>query len=177
MLLGMNISSFTLIHALIALLGIASGLVVMYGLLTTNRLDRLITFLLVTTATTNLSRLLFPLKGVSPEIVIGVLSLIVLGFAVIGRYALNPNGPCGPIYIVAAAVALYFNVFAFVVQSSERVPHLRGLAPARKEAPFALVQLLALLVFTIATGFALKRFRPGLTLSGVVARRRLAGRA
>src|SRR5581483_9543107 len=66
MLLGMNISSFTLIHALIALLGIASGLVVMYGLLTTNRLDRLITLLLVTTATTNLSRLLFPFKGVSP---------------------------------------------------------------------------------------------------------------
>jgi hypothetical protein len=67
---------------------------------------------------------------------------------------------------VAASVALYFNVFVLVVQSFEKVPQLRALAPTQKEPPFAVAQLFVLLVFVVATGFALKRFRPDLNLTG-----------
>jgi len=161
----MTFSVFTVVHVLISLLGIVSGLVVMYGLLTANRLERWTTLFLVSTAATNITGFLFPFKGLTPGIVIGVLSLIVLAVAVIGRYALNLNGAWRPIYIVAASVALYFNVFVFVVQSFEKVPQLRSLAPTQKEPPFAVAQLLVLLIFVIVTGFALKRFRPDLTLS------------
>ena len=40
MVLGMNLETFTLIHVLISLVGIASGIVVMYGFFTNQRLDR-----------------------------------------------------------------------------------------------------------------------------------------
>lgn len=166
MVLGMTTATFTALHVLISLVGIASGLVVMYGLLTANRLERWTTLFLVSTAATNISGFLFPFKGVTPGIGIGILSLIVLAFAVLGRYAWNLTGAWRPIYIVAASVALYFNVFVFVVQSFEKVPQLRALAPTQKEPPFAVVQLFVLLVFVVATGFALKRFRPSLNLAG-----------
>ncbi len=166
MMLGTTISAFTVVHVLISLVGILSGLVVMYGLLTANRLERWTTLFLVSTAATNLTGFLFPFKGITPGIVIGVLSLIVLVFAVVGRYALNLTGPWRPIYIVAASVALYFNVFVFVVQSFEKIPQLRALAPTQKEPPFAVAQLLVLLLFVVVTGFALKRFRPDLNLAG-----------
>jgi len=165
-ILGMTTATFTALHVLISLVGIASGLVVMYGLLTANRLERWTTLFLVSTAATSLTGFLFPFKGVTPGIVLGILSIIVLALAVVGRYALNLNGPWRPIYIVAASVALYFNVFVFVVQSFEKVPQLRALAPTQKEPPFAVAQLFVLLVFVVATGFALKRFRPDLNLAG-----------
>jgi hypothetical protein len=166
MILGISMATFTALHVLISVVGIASGLVVMYGLLTANRLERWTTLFLVSTAATSLTGFLFPFKGVTPGIVIGILSLIVLALAVVGRYALNLGGPWRPIYIVAASVALYFNVFVFVVQSFEKVPQLRALAPTQKEPPFAVAQLFVLLVFVVATGFALKRFRPDLNLTG-----------
>jgi len=166
MILGMTTATFTALHVLISLVGIGSGLVVMYGLLTANRLERWTTLFLVSTAATSLTGFLFPFKGVTPGIVIGILSIVVLALAGVSRYALNLNGPWRPIYIVAASVALYFNVFVFVVQSFEKVPQLRALAPTQKEPPFAAVQLFVLLVFVVATGFALKRFRPDLNLAG-----------
>ena len=166
MMTGTTVSAFTVVHVLISLVGIVSGLVVMYGLLTANRLERWTTLFLVSTAATNLTGFLFPFKGITPGIVIGVLSLIVLALAVVGRYALNLNGPWRPVYIVAASVALYFNVFVFIVQSFEKVPQLRVLAPTQKEPPFAVAQILVLLAFVVVTGFALKRFRPDLNLAG-----------
>lgn len=166
MILGMTSATFTALHVLISLVGIASGLIVMYGLLTANRLQRWTTVFLVSTAATSLSGFLFPFKGVTPGIVVGILSIIVLALAIVGRYALNLSGPWRPIYIVAASVALYFNVFVFVVQSFEKIPQLRALAPTQKEPPFAVVQLFVLLMFVVATGFALKRFRPDLNLAG-----------
>jgi hypothetical protein len=91
---------------------------------------------------------------------------VALTLAVVGRYSLNLSGPWRPVYVVAASVALYFNVFVFVVQSFEKVPQLRALAPTQKEPPFEVAQLFVLLVFVVATGYALKRFRPDLNLAG-----------
>jgi hypothetical protein len=69
------------------------------------------------------------------------------------------SGAWRPIYVVSAAVALYFNVFVLVVQSFEKVSALRALAPTQKEAPFAIVQLLVLALFIALTTLAVKRFR------------------
>jgi hypothetical protein len=61
-ILGMTTATFTALHVLISLVGIASGLVVMYGLLTANRLERWTTLFLVSTAATNITGFLFPFK-------------------------------------------------------------------------------------------------------------------
>jgi hypothetical protein len=65
-----------------------------------------------------------------------------------------------PVYVISAAIALYFNCFVFVVQSFEKVPALRALAPTQKEPPFGITQLLVLILFVVATVFAVKRFGP-----------------
>lgn len=160
MILGMTTSTFTLLHVLISLVGIGSGLVVMYGLITARRLDGWTAVFVVSTAATSLSGFAFPNAHVTPGMVIGALSLIVLAIAVLTRYVLRMNGPWRSLYVISASIALYFNVFVLVVQSYEKVPALRALAPTQKEPPFALSQLLVLVIFVVATVLAVKRFRP-----------------
>jgi uncharacterized membrane protein len=160
MILGMSTSTFTLLHVLISLVGIGSGLVVMYGFWKAKRLDRWTMLFLVTTVATSLTGFAFPNEHVTPGMVIGFLSLIVLAAAIIARYSLRLKGVWRPIYVVTAAIALYFNVFVLVAQSFEKVPALHTLAPTQKEPPFAVAQLLVLVLFIVATVFAVKRFRP-----------------
>jgi len=159
MILGMSTATFTALHVAISLLGIVSGLIVMYGLLNAKRLDRWTAVFLASTALTSLTGFAFPNEHVTPGQVIGGLSLVVLVIAAAARYGLHLNGAWRWIYVVSAAVALYFNVFVLVVQSFEKVPALRALAPTQKEPPFAVTQLLVLVVFAWLTVLAVRRFR------------------
>ena len=57
-------------------------------------------------------------------------------------------------------IALYLNVFVGVVQAYEKVPALKALAPTQSEPPFAITQLLVLMIFLFLTIIAAIRFRP-----------------
>lgn len=160
MILGMSTATFTALHVAISLLGIASGLMVLYGLLTARRLERWTAIFVVSTALTSLTGFAFPNAHVTPAQVVGVLSLIVLAVTGLSRYGLRMRGAWRWIYIVSASLALYFNVFVLVVQLFEKVPALTALAPTRKEPPFAIVQLLVLAAFVWVTVLAVRRFRP-----------------
>jgi len=161
MILGMTTATFTLLHVLISLVGIGSGLVVTYGLLTSKTLDRWTLLFLITTVATSVTGFLFPIEHLTPGLVVGVLSLILLAVAVLARYSLHMSGIWRSTYIITASLALYFNVFVFVVQSFEKVPALKALAPTQKEPPFAIAKLLVLAVFVFLTVLAVKRFHPG----------------
>jgi hypothetical protein len=63
------------------------------------------------------------------------------------------------VYILTSAIALWFNLFVFVVQSFLNVPALHALAPTQKEPPFAIAQLFVLVIMVVLTGGAIKRFR------------------
>lgn len=165
MILGMTTATFTLLHVLISLVGIGSGLVVMYGLITSKRFDRWTLVFLIATAATSITGFLFPIEHLTPGIVIGVLSLILLAAAILARYGLHMNGAWRPTYVITAALALYFNVFVLIVQSFEKVPALKAVAPTRKEPPFAVSQLLLLAFFLFLTVLAVRRFHPGSTAS------------
>ena len=177
MILGMSTATFTAIHVLISLVGIFSGLVVMYGFFNANRLNRWTQLFLATTALTSLTGFLFPNEHITPGIVIGILSMITLAVAAGVRYGLGMRGPWRHVFVISAAIALYFNVLIFVVQSFEKVPILRALAPTQKEPPFAVAQLLVLVLFVVGTVFAVKRFRPDLataTTSDIATQKRAA---
>jgi len=176
MILGMSTATFTAIHVLISLVGIGSGLVVMYGLFHANRFERWTQVFLATTALTSLTGFLFPNEHITPGIVIGILSLIILAVAAGARYGLRMRGPWRLVYVISAAIALYFNVFVFVVQSFEKVAPLRALAPTQKEPPFGVTQLLVLVMFVVATVCAVKRFRPdtGVAESAAATQKRAA---
>jgi hypothetical protein len=159
MILGMSTSTFTLLHVVISLIGIGSGLVVMYGLLTAKRLDRWTALFLVTTALTSISGFGFPFEHLSPGHKVGIISLVVLAIAIPARYVFHLTGAWRAIYVIGAAMALYFNVFVLIVQLFLKVGPLHALAPNGKEPPFLIAQIAVLAIFVVLTIAATKRFR------------------
>ncbi len=158
MVLGMSLQTFTLIHVLISLAGIATGTVVLCGFFTNKRLDGWTAVFLATTALTSVTGFLFPFMEATPAIKLGIISLVVLAITIVARYPLHLAWR--KTYVITACALLYFNVFVLVVQSFEKVRQLKEIAPTQKEPPFAIVQLLVLVLFVVLTTLAVKRFQP-----------------
>jgi hypothetical protein len=138
MILGMSLSAITTIHVIISLIGIVSGILVMFGLLGSNRMPGLTAVFLLFTILTSATGFLFPFEKLLPSHMIGILSLVLLAIA---------------------CIALYLNVFVLVIQGFLKVP---ALAPGNPPSGpvFAVVQGIVLLFFVIATIGAVRRFRP-----------------
>ncbi len=159
MVWGMSIEAFTLVHVVISLIGIVSGVIVLAGMITNKSLDALTALFLATTVLTSVTGFAFPFVHVTPGIVIGVLSVIILAIAIFARYGKHMAGAWRRTYVITASVALYLNCFVLVVQSFRGVPSLHALAPTQKEPPFAIAQLVLLVVFIALTVTAAKKFR------------------
>jgi hypothetical protein len=159
MILGLSIAAFTYLHVAISLIGIAAGLTAIVGMIGGRRLPAVTALFLIATALTSITGFLFPFKGITPGIVIGILSIVVLATAGGALYAGHLTGMWRGVYVISAALALYFNVFVLIVQSFEKVPALKALAPTQSEAPFKVAQLVTLLLFVVLTIAAFRRFR------------------
>jgi hypothetical protein len=151
---------YTILHVLISLVGIFTGLIVLFGMLAGNRLDGWTKWFLITTVATSVTGFFFPFHGFTPAIALGIMSLIVLAAAIFARYPRQLTGHWRWIYVVAAVIALYFNVFVGIVQSFEKIPALKAIAPTQTEQPFKLTQLLVLALFIVFAIAAAIRFRP-----------------
>ncbi|WP_296382292.1 hypothetical protein [Reyranella sp.] len=157
----MSIATFTLVHVLLSVIGIAGGLIVMERFLRNRVLGLSNTIFLVATILTSATGFLFPSKDVlTPAQMLGVTSLVVLAIAAIALYFGNLIGAWRWIYVVTATMALYFNVFVAVVQAFQKVGRLRMLAPTQTEPPFIISQAAVLAFFLILAVIALRRFRP-----------------
>jgi hypothetical protein len=154
----MGMTTYTLIHVALSLAGIASGFVVLGGLLAVKRLDGWTAVFLATTAATSVSGFFFPFHGFKPSYVVGALSLIALTVACLARYRRRLAGDWRRTYVVSAVVALYFNVFVLIAQSFMKVPALHALAPTQSEPPFAAAQLVVLAIFVCLGIAAAKKF-------------------
>jgi hypothetical protein len=162
MVLGMSLSAFTMVHVIISLIGIVSGLVVLSGLLGSNRMAGMTALFLVTTILTNATGFLFPFEKLLPSHIIAILSLVLLAIACIALYGMKLSGAWRWIYVVTALLSLYFNVFVLVIQSFLKIPALTALAPGNPPSGpvFAVVQGVALVFFVLVIIGAVRRFRP-----------------
>ena len=151
-------AAYTLIHVVISLIGIVTGLVVLAGLLSGKRLDSWTAVFLLTTTATSLTGFGFPFEQLLPSHIVGAISLVVLALAILARYTYRLDGAWRTTYVVTAVAALYLNVFVLVVQLFLKVPALNALAPTQSEPPFAIAQSLVLLVFVVLGVAAVKRF-------------------
>jgi hypothetical protein len=79
--------------------------------------------------------------------VVGAISLVLLAVCLVARYVQGLRGAWRRIFVITAVAALYFNVFVLIVQLFQKTPQLAALAPTQSEPPFAVTQLLVLLVF------------------------------
>jgi hypothetical protein len=149
---------FTLIHVVLSVLGIISGLVVVGGLVAGVRLDGWTALFLFTTILTSATGYGFPSGKVSPAQIVGGLSLGILAVCLAARYWKRLEGGWRATYVVTAVAALYFNVFVLVVQLFAKTPALAQLAPTQQEAPFAVTQALVLALFVWLGWTALRGF-------------------
>ena len=154
-----DLPTFTLIHVLISVVGIISGLVVVGGLMAGARLEGWTALFLVTTTLTSVTGFGFPTAAVSPAQIVGGLSLVVLAACLAARYWMKLAGGWRTTYVVTAVVATYLNVFVLVVQLFAKTPALTQLAPTQQEPPFALTQALVLALFVWLGWAAVRGFR------------------
>jgi hypothetical protein len=154
-----DITTFTLIHVALSLVGIVAGLVVAGGLVAGKRLDGWTGVFLVTTVLTNVTGFGFPFVTFLPSHGVGILSLVILPVVIIARYWKHLAGPWRGVYVVGAVLALYLNVFVLLAQLFLRLPALIVAAPTQQEPPFLLTQLVMLALFVWLGRAAVKGFR------------------
>ena len=160
MILGMSLSTFTLFHVILSLIGIFAGAVVVAGMLGSKPLNGWVAIFLATTVLTSVTGFFFPSDKILPSHIVGILSLVVLALAILGFYVYRLAGSWRWIYVVTAVVALYFNVFVGVVQAFGKVSFLQAQAPTQSEPPFIVAQAIVLVIL-IALGFkAIRSFHP-----------------
>jgi hypothetical protein len=158
MVFGLSLETYTLIHVVISLIGIASGLMVLFGMFANKRLDGLTAIFLITTVLTSVTGFGFPFTGVTPGIILGLLSLVVLALCIPARYTFHMSGKWRSIYVITAVVALYFNCFVLVAQTFQKeILHTKE--PASGPA-FAITQGIVLALFTVWGFVAVKKFHP-----------------
>jgi hypothetical protein len=164
MILGMSVGAFTVLHVVITLVAIGSGLIVVGGIFASHKLPVTTALFLFTTALTSVTGFLFPLHGFTPALGVGIVACVILAVALFALYKEHLVSAWRWIYVITAVASLYLNVFVLVVQSFVKVSALNALAPTQSEPPFAITQVVILVIFILIALIAVVKFRPSSTV-------------
>ena len=113
MILGISTDAFLTFHVIISLIGIASGLVVLYGLVNGQALGAWTAVFLATTILTSATGFPLPPFGFDPPRAVGILSLVLLVLAVVAFYAFELAAAWRWVYVVTAMIALSISMFSW----------------------------------------------------------------
>jgi hypothetical protein len=160
MILGVSVGAFTLLHVVITLVAIGSGLIAVGGMFASHKLPGTTALFLFTTALTSVTGFLFPIHGFTPALGVGALACVILAIALFALYKERLVGAWRWIYVITAIISLYLNVFVLVAQSFMKVSALNALAPTQAEPPFAITQAAVLVIFIVIGLIAAVKFRP-----------------
>src|SRR3974377_1444780 len=86
MILGMSVGAFTILHVIITLVAIGSGLIVVGGMFASHRLPVTTALFLLTTALTSVTGFLFPIHSLTPALRVGILACAILAVALFALY-------------------------------------------------------------------------------------------
>jgi hypothetical protein len=145
-------STFTLIHVIISLIGIFAGLILIYDFLSGKRLGFWNATYLVMTILTSVTGFFFPWKGFTPGVKLGIISLVILAIALV---ALKKK--LAKTYIVTTVIAEFLNVLVLIAQSFQKIPPLHALAPTGKEPIVPICTALAFLLFLVLAVWAIRK--------------------
>jgi hypothetical protein len=160
MILGMSVGAFTLLHVIITLVAIGSGLIVMGGMFASHKLPGTTAVFLFTTILTSVTGFLFPIHGFTPALGVGILACVIVVVALFALYKEHLVGAWRWIYVITATASLYLNVFVLVAQSFTKVSALNALAPTQSEPPFTITQAAMLVIFILIGLIAVVKFQP-----------------
>ena len=149
----------TTIYVALSLIGIASGFLVIFQMIGGKTLGGLNAIFLVTTILTSVTGFFFPITKLTPGLVIGAISLVVLAIALFAFYSKKLAGGWRMAYVVTAVTAQFFNVLVLVVQSFQKIPALHAHAPTDDASIVKICQLGALVLCAALGVFAAKGFK------------------
>jgi hypothetical protein len=155
-----SLSLYTTIHVIISLVAIFTGFIAVFEMISSKRLGLWNAIFIWTTIATSVTGFGFPLTGITPGIIVGVISLVLLAAALAALYGQHLARSWRWIYVVTAIGALWFNVFVLIVQSFQKIAFLKALAPTQAEPPFQAAQGAALVLIVVLGFLALRKFRP-----------------
>jgi hypothetical protein len=159
-MMGMSLTTFTILHVLISLIGIVAGPVAMIGWLNSDPSRIPTAIFLATTILTSVTGFLFTFTKLLPSHIVGIISLVMLAIATLALYGRRLSGIWRPIFAVTAMLSLYLNVFVLIVQAFLKIPPLKVLAPTQTEPAFLVAQGSAFLLFIVLAILTTVRFRP-----------------
>ena len=167
MIIGLSLDAFTTLHVIVTLIAIASGFVVMFGMVGSHRLPAWTAIFWLTTLLTSVTGFMFPINGFTPALGVGVVAMIVLAIGVVALYVKHLSGSWRWIYTVSAVISLYLNFFVLIVQSFENLKFINPLAPqvgppftGATNTQFAIAQAVALLFFIVMSIVTAIKFKP-----------------
>src|SRR5262245_59355775 len=167
-ILGMSLSTFTVVHVVLSLVGIASGVLVLLRPSASPKPWGLTTLFLVTTLAASVTGLLYVL--VLPRFRMGhglaVASLVVFvpTLLALWRHRLAGDlsrGVWRAIYVIGAATLLYLNAFIAVMQAFGKIDFLRELPATTLGSPLLLAHLLVLAISVWLAIHAFAGLQPG----------------
>lgn len=160
MIMGLSVSDFTLLHVAISIIGIVSGVIVIYGMLTSRVFRAWTAVFLGTTILTSVTGFFFRHDKLLPSHIVGIISLVILATALLALYGRHAEGSWRWIYVTSALGAFYLNVFVAVVQSFQKIPLLQALAPTQSELPFIVAQVGVMAAVLVVGALAVRRYHP-----------------
>jgi hypothetical protein len=142
----------TLVHLAISLAGILTGFAVLAAMLKGAMPVTLTGIFLALTVLTSVTGFLFHNTTITPGMIVGAISLVVLAVALFALYGRHLAGRWRTAFVVTATFALYLNVFVLVIQSFIKIPALHTLAPSIPPSGpvFGAVQGVVLIAFLLA---------------------------
>ena len=160
MVLTMNLSTYTEIHIALSVIALASGVAVVIGVIRSHRSPLWTLLYFVTAIATSATGFGFPNNTFTPAEVAGVISLVLLGIAMLARYSYAFAGIARWLYALGVTLNLYLLFFILIAQAFLKVPALKSLAPTLSEPPFAIAQGVLLLAFVPVVIVTVRKFRP-----------------
>jgi len=152
-------STLTMVHVGLSLIGIATGFLVIFQMIGGKALAGLNGTFLTTTILTSVTGFFFPITKVTPGLVIGGISLVVLAIALFAVYSKKLAGGWRAVYVVTAVIAQFFNVLVLIVQSFMKIRVLHAMAPTGEEAVVKITQVCALVLCIVLGVVAGKKFK------------------
>lgn len=163
MIFGMSLSTFTVVHVVLSLVGIASGVLVLLRPSASPKAWGLTTLFLVTTIAASVTGLLylllFPRFGMGHGLAIASLAIFVPTLMALWRH--RPAGPWRGIWVAGAATLLYLNAVIAVMQAFGKIGFLRALPSTSIGSPLFISHLLVLAISVWLAIHAFTALQPG----------------
>ena len=160
------VSALTVVHTALSFLAIGLGIAATARLMGADYAPRWTRYFLASAIAVTLTGFIFPFTGVTPAFATGIVSTAILVLWLAARYRFRLVGVWRSIYALSIVASLYLLVFVTIAQAFLKIPFLTALAPTQSEAPFAVTQVIALVIFAVIGVSAVRRFRPLDAVSG-----------